>query len=780
MQNASPDNIIGPDINEYRGDVNYTLLATRTPYCYLRASGSGTGRFRVDTKFFEYVRGLRSVGILTGAYHYAVPSNDLTTADSQCDNFINLLQEAYGPGKYGELMPVIDVETPRDKSISTDTLLDWVDRFRKRFERKTRRRLMIYTGSFFIELYNNFYHSRKGYILSDMPLWIAMYPELPGNPPYPRDAGGWTRWLLWQFTENGEMAGIQPPVDLNYGPTNLDYLTQPRDVQNLKAYGDDRNIYVSWDRNTDVDLNGYNIFLNSEYVGTVGKNATSHTIRLDHPNKNARYEVGVEAFDVTGDFSQNRAKTIVMLRHTYDRDNYIDNKNAKLKCSCQSKNYKESQPIVQNNYKKFNDDIEPKGYIKDCSCYKKHTGLNYNEEQKKLKENMTFSNYDKGYSDYKKDIIFDNFNKEYDYYSNYRKPEIFNPENVKYNKLNKIYEDYNCYKGKLNDNNHYRNKYEIYYDESDDLYYYPVKLVHPQSYMEKRSRNKEEYSPLFKYNLEEEEIEFDDFEYVKEFETQVYNEWTPRRVNMSTMDYGEEFEFVRSHYDDDFEDDELNNYSNFHFSNYSPKQKSILENYNDYEKNIDEGIDENRSDLYALYNYSEEDYTEYERHIDEEYDFDIEYNLEIEDKEDLTRGVEDTGNYEIEEDYKNGVYEYEHEYKKQTTEKETVEEYSENKSENEIDICNAEENQDRTPCMENESEDEGKRNAESEATDDINRGKEKELKECDDKYHYQYLKEDKKTIEDCDDAHYKHWYENNNCKGKGKKKKKKGHKKHKR
>ena len=46
-------------------------------------------------------------------------------------------------------MPVIDVETPRDKSISTDTLLDWVDRFRKRFERKTRRRLMILYWFFF-------------------------------------------------------------------------------------------------------------------------------------------------------------------------------------------------------------------------------------------------------------------------------------------------------------------------------------------------------------------------------------------------------------------------------------------------------------------------------------------------------------------------------------------------------------------------------------------------------------------------------------------------------
>ena len=51
MQNTTDRNIIGPDINEYRGDVNYALLATQTPYCYLRGSGYGTGRFRIDRKF---------------------------------------------------------------------------------------------------------------------------------------------------------------------------------------------------------------------------------------------------------------------------------------------------------------------------------------------------------------------------------------------------------------------------------------------------------------------------------------------------------------------------------------------------------------------------------------------------------------------------------------------------------------------------------------------------------------------------------------------------------
>ncbi len=333
MQNKTSRNIIGPDLNKYRGDVNYTLLATQTPYAYLRGSGYGTGRFRIDRKFIEYVNGLKNVGVKTGAYHYAVPSTDLTTADVQCDGFIDILQQAYGPGRYGDLFPVIDIETPLDKSISTDVLLDWVDRFRKRFERKTRRKMMIYTGAFFIDLYNNFYHTKKGFILADMPLWIAMYPELPSNPPFPRDQGGWTRWRMWQFTETGTMPGVNPPVDLNYGPENLDLLTQPRNVRDFRAVATGQEIRMNWTKNTDIDLGGYNIFINSNYVTTLGRDANSYVLKLaNKPSLGERYIMSIEAFDTDGDFSQERASANV----TFGREIVFNNENSQ-ECQCNNR-----------------------------------------------------------------------------------------------------------------------------------------------------------------------------------------------------------------------------------------------------------------------------------------------------------------------------------------------------------------------------------------------------------------------------------------------------------
>ena len=199
MQNRNDKSLFGIDINEYTQNVDFTVLATTIDFLYLRSSGSASGRFRVDKKFLEYAKKARDFKIPVGAYHFGVPSSDLSTADSQCDDFINILQEGFGEKDYGDLFPVLDIETPTNKSISTSTLINWIHRFRKRFEKKTRRRLMLYTGAFFVQLYNNFFIPNEGYPLKNMILWIAHYTAIAGNAPVPPDVGGWTRWRIWQY-----------------------------------------------------------------------------------------------------------------------------------------------------------------------------------------------------------------------------------------------------------------------------------------------------------------------------------------------------------------------------------------------------------------------------------------------------------------------------------------------------------------------------------------------------------------------------------------------------
>lgn len=313
MQNKNANSLFGIDINEYTQDVNFNVLATKIDFLYLRSSGSGTGRFRIDRKFFEYAADARAFGIPVGAYHFGVPSYDLTDADRQCDDFINVLQEGFGNKDYGDLFPVIDIETPTDNSISTTTLVNWIDRFRKRFERKTRRRLMLYTGSFFISLYNNFYIPGKGYPLKTMPLWIAMYTKIPGNPPYPENQGGWKKWRIWQFSEDLTIQGVGNPVDANWGPDNIALLMQPSVVTGLKAVEEKNEILVTWNRVPDVDLLGYNIFVNNYWVGTVDEKDTKFIIpksKLEVP-KGSKLTVSIEAFDYDGEVSKTRAKVVL-------------------------------------------------------------------------------------------------------------------------------------------------------------------------------------------------------------------------------------------------------------------------------------------------------------------------------------------------------------------------------------------------------------------------------------------------------------------------------------
>lgn len=313
MQNKNPNSLFGIDINEYTQGADFATLARTIDFLYLRSSGSGSGRFRVDKKFLEFAKSSREYGIPVGAYHFGVPSYDLVTADSQCDDFIGILQEGFGKKNYGDLFPVLDVEVPIDKTISTKALVDWIDRFRKRFERKTRRRLMLYTGLFFIDLYNNFTVPGGAQPLKNMPLWIAMYTKVPSNPVYPPDVGGWTKWRIWQYSEDQKVNGVKNPVDANWGPDNIDLLTQPKNVRNLRVEKIGDNIKIYWKKNTDVDLLGYNLFANGYWIGTVDKTDTNFEVSTRNLPfiPKGPITISIEAFDFDGDTSQDRIKVTV-------------------------------------------------------------------------------------------------------------------------------------------------------------------------------------------------------------------------------------------------------------------------------------------------------------------------------------------------------------------------------------------------------------------------------------------------------------------------------------
>ena len=168
---------------------------------------------------------------------------------------------------------------------------------------------MLYTGVFFVQLYNNFYIEGRGYPLKNMPLWIALYTAIPGNPQIPPDVGGWTRWRIWQYSESATVAGVSNKVDANWGPNNIDLLTQPDIVKGLQASRKGNVINISWNKNSDIDLLGYNIFANGYWIGTVDANDTNFSIGINELPFTAKgsINISIEAFDQDGEVSPKRA-----------------------------------------------------------------------------------------------------------------------------------------------------------------------------------------------------------------------------------------------------------------------------------------------------------------------------------------------------------------------------------------------------------------------------------------------------------------------------------------
>ena len=223
----------GIDVSAYQGTINYAKVkSSGIKFAILRAYGSANSP---DKKIVEYAKGFKNVGIPCGSYFFCTISNeyDLSSAISQANKYADKLEEAFGKGSWGQLLPFLDLEDNanvggKHTKLNTTQMLKWVDQFRKTFEARfgNKVKLGIYTSWYFIKDHNYFNNNSGGNILKDMPLWMAKWrtTSIP-------DVGGWTNWALWQYTDNaspfanGQTVGVgSTGLDMNY-VESLDHIT---------------------------------------------------------------------------------------------------------------------------------------------------------------------------------------------------------------------------------------------------------------------------------------------------------------------------------------------------------------------------------------------------------------------------------------------------------------------------------------------------------------------------------------------------------------------------
>lgn len=180
----------GIDVSSYQKDIDWSATAQdkNIKFVYVKATEGATYRSR----HYQFnIENARQYGIHVGAYHFFRPT---VSVEKQFRNFTSVVKK-----EEQDLIPLIDVEVRG--TITPQALADSVLMFADMLERHYGCRPMIYTGSAF---YNSYLSGR----ISGYPLFIARYSKVE-----PRLTGG-AKWILWQFSEKGVIAGIDHVVDL--------------------------------------------------------------------------------------------------------------------------------------------------------------------------------------------------------------------------------------------------------------------------------------------------------------------------------------------------------------------------------------------------------------------------------------------------------------------------------------------------------------------------------------------------------------------------------------
>jgi lysozyme len=208
---------IGIDVSRFQGVIDWPSVAgSGISFAFVQASrGSGAdcttrpGQCGADPYFAANRLAAASSGIRVGAYHRGFAGGG-TVAEARADSLAeaNLFIAGVGALQPGELIPVLDVETPFTGLTST-TLRTWIRVFVKRVTKKLGRKPMIYTNASSWSATGNTTEFAK----ARYPLWVAEWgvsrPTVPAN--------NWARrgYSVWQYTSSGSVPGISGRVDMN-------------------------------------------------------------------------------------------------------------------------------------------------------------------------------------------------------------------------------------------------------------------------------------------------------------------------------------------------------------------------------------------------------------------------------------------------------------------------------------------------------------------------------------------------------------------------------------
>jgi GH25 family lysozyme M1 (1,4-beta-N-acetylmuramidase) len=188
----------GMDVSGWQGNVNWSRAwSNGARFAFVKATEGTSYR---NPYFAQQYNGSYNVGMIRGAYHFALP--DRSSGTAQADYFVS---HGGGWSRDGKtLPPALDIEYnpygARCYGYSAAGMVSWIRAFSNEVHRRTGRYPVIYsTRDWWVTCTGN----SAGFATAN-PLWIARYSSGPGTLP-----AGWSFYTFWQYASSGIFPGDQ-------------------------------------------------------------------------------------------------------------------------------------------------------------------------------------------------------------------------------------------------------------------------------------------------------------------------------------------------------------------------------------------------------------------------------------------------------------------------------------------------------------------------------------------------------------------------------------------
>lgn len=183
----------GIDVSHHQKMINWAQLDKKAvQFAFIKATEGGNHK---DSLFQYNWRMARDNQIPAGAYHFFTFCKD---GEEQARNYIH-----YVPKDSIDLPPIVDLEYGGNCRIENrrEDLIHEIAVYLEIIEDHYKEKVIIYTTN---EFYRNYLINK----FVDNPVWIRdilSEPDLPDG----------RKWLFWQFTNRGQLDGINTLVDQN-------------------------------------------------------------------------------------------------------------------------------------------------------------------------------------------------------------------------------------------------------------------------------------------------------------------------------------------------------------------------------------------------------------------------------------------------------------------------------------------------------------------------------------------------------------------------------------